>query len=63
MVMKTQTQNGPETILYLNVSLAMDTMINFDGDANADEKCKQAFTWSPKQAAWLNFASLGKRSK
>ena len=33
-----------ELILCNNVCVAIDTMLNFDGDVNANDKCEQAFT-------------------
>ena len=35
---------GSEPIHCINVCFAIDKMINFDGDANADVKCKVAFS-------------------
>ena len=31
-------------ILSINICVAIDTILNFDGDANADVKCEQALT-------------------
>ena len=43
---QTQTQNGSEPILSVSICFAIDTMLNFDGDANADVKCEQGSnTW------------------
>ena len=33
-------ENGSESIFCVNVCIAIDTMLNFDGDANADLKCE-----------------------
>ena len=35
------TDNGSD-ILCVNICVAIDTMLNFDGDANGDIKCEQA---------------------
>ena len=40
-------ENGSELILYVNICTAIDTMLNFDGETNADVKCEQAFTGLP----------------
>ena len=44
MVMQTQTQNGSELILWVSICVAIDTMLNFDGDVdgNTDVKCEQS---------------------
>ena len=39
MVIQTQMQ---EPILCVNVCIAIDTMLNFDGDAKTDVECEQA---------------------
>ena len=38
---------GTEPILSIKRSVSIDTMINFDGDADGDGTCKQAFTLGP----------------
>ena len=37
-------KNGSEAIVYVSVCIAIDTMLNFEGDANADVKCEQALS-------------------
>ena len=38
------TENGSEPILCINVCIAIDSMLYFDGDAYADVKCEQALS-------------------
>ena len=38
---------GTEPILSVKRSVSIDTMINFDSDADGDGTCKQAFTPGP----------------
>ena len=38
----TNTENGSEPILCINICITIDAMLNFDSDANADVKCEQA---------------------
>ena len=42
MVMQTQTQRM--LTVFINVRIAIDTMLNFDCDANAGVNCEQAFS-------------------
>ena len=46
MTQKQNVENGTEPILYVNICIAIDTMLNFDGDTNTDVKCEKAFTHS-----------------
>ena len=34
---------GPEPILCINACIAIDTILNFDGDADTYVRCEQAF--------------------
>ena len=36
---------GLKPILCIKVCITIDTMLNFDGGANADVKCEQAFNY------------------
>ena len=40
----TNTEMGSESILCVNVCIAIDTVLNFDGDANTDVNCEQDLT-------------------
>ena len=43
MVTQTQkTENGSEPFLCVNICVAIETMLNFDGGTNADAMCEQA---------------------
>lgn len=37
----TDAENRSEPILYIHICIVIDTMLDFDGDTNADFKCEK----------------------
>ena len=49
MVIQTRPENGSEPIPWVNICITINTMLNFDSDANANETRKWVWAHSLSQ--------------
>ena len=45
MVENATQRMGSISILYVNINISLDTMLNFDANVNTDALCERTFNW------------------